>query len=148
MKPTKSFLFLIFILSFGMQIQAQKYGGSSYAHVKNNKGETRVVTNTTPCVWDTETKAKEKLEPIKFSNEEYDSQIFYDINSCSPSDKKKYGGSSSVRVRNKKGDTRIVTNTTPCVWNTIAQAKEKLQPIKSYNEEFITSISYDIDNCD
>lgn len=129
------------------QLQAQKYGGSAYAHVKDDKGKTRVVVSQTPCVWASESEAKQRLQPNKAYNENLDSQIYYSIDKCYDNDNKKYGGSSSVRVRNDKGETRVVTATTPCVWNNVSEAKEKLTPNKAYNEEFIEGVSYDIDSC-
>ncbi|WLD24602.1 hypothetical protein NU10_04175 [Flavobacterium dauae] len=123
------------------------YGGSAYVHVKDDQGNSRVVTATVSCAYSTEADAKRALEPVKGYNEEFNSQIYYSIDRCSSNDDKYYGGSSSARVKDSDGNSRVVTATVSCAYSTVSDAKKALEPVKSYNEEFISGITYDIDSC-
>ena len=135
--------------AMGNRAMAQSYyGGSAYAHVKDSNGNSRVVIATVSCAYSTEADAKKALEPVKGYNEEFDSQIYYSIDRCSSNDDRYYGGSSAARVKDRNGNTRVVTATVSCAYNTVADAKKALEPVKGYDEEFISGISYDIDSCD
>jgi|GEM_PF-2259861 len=140
---------LVFMASaMGNRAIAQSYGGSAYVHVKDSNGNTRVVTTTVSCIYSTVTDAKKALSPRKDYDEEFESQIYYSIDSCLPNDDKRYGGSSAVRVKDTDGNTRVATATVDCIYSTVADAKKALEPVKGHNEEYISGIAYDIDSCD
>lgn len=62
------------------------YGGSASARVINDDGETRVINATTRCIHETKSAAKSSLknslDNYKYSDEDYDSSISYDIETC------------------------------------------------------------------
>src|SRR5690554_2285368 len=135
--------------------QAQQYGGSAYVHIKDDKGNTKVLNATVLCNYSTESLAKSNLKHSltmqKKYNEEFDSQVYYSIDQCNDNDKKRYGGSASVKVSDDKGNTRVLSATALCYNSTKSLAKSNLKHSltmqQKYNEEFITGISYDIDSC-
>lgn len=143
-------VFIILFLCMVTVLQAQDvyYGGSSYAHMKNSDGKTWVAVSTTPCIHRTEADAKKALMPIKLNGVEFDSPVYYDIDRCNSSESRRYGGSSSVKIRNKDGVVRLVNQTTSCIHATVPDAKKALTPPKLSGEEFVTGITYDISRCD
>lgn len=132
---------------FNSNLYAQNYGGSASVWVKDKNGNTYVSNSTTPCVWSTRSLAKEKLTPFKGSNEEFTSAVDYEIDECNDNDHKKYGGSSSAKVKDRNGETKTKNETTPCIWSTPSLAREKLMPYKGSNEAYVSKVYYDIDSC-
>lgn len=72
-------------------VMAQKYGGSAYVHVRNSEGKNRVLTTTISCTYVSESNAKTELEKSLLSKkrvgDEYNSQIYYDIDLSRKDDK-------------------------------------------------------------
>lgn len=136
-------------------VMAQKYGGSAYVHVRNSEGKNRVLTATISCTYPTESYAKTELEKTLLSKkrvgDEYNSQIYYDIDLSRKYDSRYYGGSASVRVKNEDGESRVLNTSISCTRTSVCEAKGELQlslmAKKRLGEEFISGITYDIDSC-
>lgn len=134
---------------------AQSYGGSAYVHVRNFEGKNRVLTTTISCTYVSESNAKTELEKSLLSKkrvgDEYNSQIYYDIDLSRKDDSRYYGGSASVRVKNEDGESRVLNTSIGCTRTSVCEAKGELQlslmAKKRVGEEFISGITYDIDSC-
>ena len=122
--------FTILILSSNNS-WAQKYGGSAYVHVKDDKGNARTLNAVAGCISLSESSAKSSLkaslESERKYNEEFESQVYYSIDQCSNDDDKKYGGSASVKVRDDDGNERVLNTTTGCIGLTASSAKSSLK---------------------
>lgn len=141
-------LTIIFLSSFNIvNAQTKSYGGSSYAYVKDNNGNKKIVYQIVDCIYSTEAEAKEKLKPIYSSNWQLDSQIYYSIDR-EGEEGTWYGATASARVRNKQGIERVVTSEVGCNHRSKPKAKEAAVPIKASSEEFITPIVFNISSCD
>ncbi len=153
----KIILFKLIIL-LSCITHAQKYGGSAWVHVKDGDGNTRVLNVVKQSSNYSETDAKasllKELESECKYNEKFSSQVYYSIDKYEQGDKYawKYGGSASVRVKDKEGNTRMLNATTSCKHQTKADAKLALFHIifqdRKYTEEYDWGIKYDINNCD
>ena len=134
---------------------AQTYGGSAYVHVKDEDGKTRVLNATISCTYPSESYAKLELEKTllskKRTGDEYNSQIYFEIDVSRKNDSKYYGGNASVRVKNEEGKTRVLTTAISCTRTSICLAKAELEfsllAKKRIGEEFSTGITYEIDSC-
>lgn len=148
-------LTLFLIIGMTTQVRAQKYGGSAYVSVKDTDGNRRVLNTTIPCTKGTTSAAKSDLNDYLFKQkrygEEYNGAIHYSIDEHYNNDKRKYGGSASVKVRDGKGKTRMLNTTISCTKITASAAKSDLSDYlfkqKRY-EDYISPIIYDIDSCD
>lgn len=135
----------------------QKYGGSAWVHVKDGDGNTRVLNVVKTCSDYSEADAKasllRELETECKYNEKFTSQVYYNMDKYEQGDKNawKYGGTASVRVKDKNGNTRTLNATTSCKHQTKADAKLALFHIlfqdRKYNEEYDWGIKYEINNC-
>ncbi len=155
MKTLGLALILFMVTTMFNSAMAQKYGGSAYVHVKDYEGKTRVLNTTISCTYASENYAKLELEKTllekKRTDDEYNSQIYYDIDLSRKDDGRYYGGSASVRVKNDEGESRVLNTSISCTRTSVCEAKGELQlslmAKKRLGEEFISGITYVIDSC-
>lgn len=106
---------------------AQEYGGSAYAHVKDEKGNSRVINVVIFANESSEQNAKSKLkneiDHVKTSKEAYNGKIWYSVNRVDTWNKK-YGGTATVRVKDTKtGKERQINVDINCNEKSIPDAK-------------------------
>lgn len=134
-----------------VNVNAQ-YGGSAYVYVKNGDGITFVKNAVVDYYFRNESLAKGELaKGIRLdTGEEYVSAITYSISKIEENNKTKYGGSASVKIRDKDGNIRINNANALCHYRTPAMAMSELKKRLTYNidEMCITPIMYNIDTCD
>lgn len=144
------------LLFFGTSSLYAQYGGSAYVYAKSESGVTQVLHATWPNTKDNESQVKRELQSqlqnlATAIGGELTSGITYDISYQSDNDKKSYGGSAWVKVRNANGETRTINLQTACTENSPAKAKGGLlrqaNNLKRSGEVFSTYIRYDIDSC-
>lgn len=157
MKRKIIFSVLTFVLFSTFSFAQYSYGGSAHVFVKHKqKGTTRVINTTYPCTKDDESSAKaalkSSLEYFKHSYEEFSSGVYYSIDRLSDNNKKFFGGTAWVEVKDKNGKTRVLNADWPCTVKDIGAAKGKLldnlHNQKHSDEEYTDQVHYDIDTCD
>lgn len=154
-KKVKTTVISLLLLLGTSSLYAQ-YGGSAYVYAKSKSGVTQVLHATWPNTKDNESQVKRELQ-TQLQNlataigGEFTSGITYDISFQSDNDKKSYGGSAWVKVKNASGEIRTINMQTACVHNSPGKVKGELlrqaNSFKRSGEVFSTYIRYDIDSC-
>lgn len=148
-------LLTIFFVALGFTSNAQNYGGSAYVTVKSKSGTYRTinVVSENPLfapktsTGDAKNALLSKLKQELSYDEEMVDDIYYNVDKLTSDS---YKGQASVRVKDKDGKRRVISVTTGDYESDktlLGRKRELLQKLKSekkYNEEFIESISYDL----